>query len=603
MIAFMKIDFGAELALGTIITATFDPPGCGVTQVAIPDNSLNHICTPVECTKGGVFVINELSFFEEGKFSITEVAPLITVNVAIESISYYGSSNCERDEIKSNYIVFDGTNAITNMKIIFGGNPTGNISGTFTLSSCSFIPVQMDGSTAELCVTVTCTTVGKFTLETLDSNNHDFIMPAQQPTINVWILIETTTITYHSDFKCDTPWSTAIQLDQSGQVSAYVKFTFNKAPSVGTLTITFSINSYTADIALEGSKNEYCSELVFTRVGVYYITSLVSDVTTEKFTIQDNQASNTIEVVDDSNPDPEESAFKATDVKYYSDSCTSLILGNLTLETNGKAKAFAKITFDKPLPSTGTLTGNCGDNCNAKDFALSSSGNVCMELEFSAAGNYIIKGLGIKNDNTNVIDVSGLDSKQITVEPTQEIAATTITYHPDPDCNDQWETAIQLDQSGQVSAYVKFTFNKAPSAGTLTITFSINSYTAGITLEGSKNEYCSELVFTQVGEYYITSLESTVTTEKFIITNQASNTIEVEGDSNPEEPGFKPSDVKYHKNNSCSSEISGKLTLENGKAEAYAEITFDKQLPSDDTLTGKCGTSCKAIDLKLPSSG
>ncbi|MGL4948241.1 MAG: hypothetical protein ACRC42_02530, partial [Mycoplasma sp.] len=33
VIAFMKIDFGAELALGTIITATFDPPGCGVTQV------------------------------------------------------------------------------------------------------------------------------------------------------------------------------------------------------------------------------------------------------------------------------------------------------------------------------------------------------------------------------------------------------------------------------------------------------------------------------------------------------------------------------------------------------------------------------------------
>ncbi|MGL4948126.1 MAG: hypothetical protein ACRC42_01945, partial [Mycoplasma sp.] len=178
-------------------------------------------------------------------------------------------------------------------------------------------------------------------------------------------------------------------------------------------------------------------------------------------------------------------------------------------------------------------------------------------------------------------------------------------YYSDEGCKTEWLTSINLDETNKASASVNFIFDKIPSVGKLTVTCSESKGCSieDIDLDGNEEEFCTKLEFTKTGEYTIISLKSTEKSEVFVISpSELSKTITVEANPTNPDPNFKPSGVKYHSTSNCSSEIVGTLTLENGKAEAYAEIIFDEALPSDDTLTGKCGANCSLADFTLNST-
>ncbi|MGL4947884.1 MAG: hypothetical protein ACRC42_00670, partial [Mycoplasma sp.] len=264
------------------------------------------------------------------------------------------------------------------------------------------------------------------------------------------------------------------------------------------------------------------------------------------------------------------------------------------------------ITFDKPLaneseltlafsPNTGCVAGAGGK------VTVGTQNPFCTIVTCTEAKTYTFASIA---SDSYTFSLGTVISQIVVSYQAQAITAQSIDYYDDQ-CITLWESPIMLNNDGDTLAYAQITFDKVPHEGKLNGVCSDNGKCsfAETDLDGTKAVFCAKLIFTDVGQFTIKSLRSDVLTDTFTIASGVLNNIVVEKEENPKpENNFKPSGVKYHNKNDCSSEISGKLTLSDGKASAYAKITFVKELSSGDTVIGKCGSNCEASDVALNSN-
>ncbi|MGL4948125.1 MAG: hypothetical protein ACRC42_01940, partial [Mycoplasma sp.] len=229
-------------------------------------------------------------------------------------------------------------------------------------------------------------------------------------------------------------------------------------------------------------------ELTFTEIGDYKILTLTPKTATDTFTINIS-ATQTIAVV--------ASDYTVTNGAYFSNnSCTTSIGSDDTLLDN---KAYIKLAIS-PNIASGELGGTCEPTCNVTPKTISDSGEVCLELRFTASGTYKIKTLTLTG---KTFDISAIASNTIVVF---FYAATNAEYYTNSDCSTPKTGDIKIkDKSAE--AYVKVTISPAfKTAGQQLkgecktgCTFTPVAVTASTTA-------CTKLTFNAKGTYFITKL-------------------------------------------------------------------------------------------------
>ncbi|MGL4947875.1 MAG: hypothetical protein ACRC42_00610, partial [Mycoplasma sp.] len=293
--AYLSVTFTKDLAKGTI-TSSLRPDGCQVRDIVIPENyDKKMICFPVTCAKSGEFTIDSLLYIGGQTITIQFFAPKLNIAIHVTSIDYYSDPTCQNKLSKNILPLFSGE-ASTYVKIGFSIPLLGGIiTPRYKHYLCSFDGVEINNSD-NFCTLVKCTNVGDVSIFNLDSTNDQLQIVAEQPDIKVKLGIGTT-IQYYSDNECQNEWESSLKLKKGKIASAYVKFTFDKAPKKGTLKVLCSETGCTVtDINLVGGSTvEYCTKIDFTIKGEFTIRSLESTIEEDVFGVP-NQDSNKIVV-------------------------------------------------------------------------------------------------------------------------------------------------------------------------------------------------------------------------------------------------------------------------------------------------------------------
>ncbi|MGL4948153.1 MAG: hypothetical protein ACRC42_02085 [Mycoplasma sp.] len=354
---------------------------------------------------------------------------------------------------------------------------------------------------------------------------------------------------------------------------AFVKWTFATTfATSNTLSGTCGIGC-SVDNKTVSTSTDLCMKLTFTEVGTTYkiltLTGTIGD--TYKIT-----APETIAVV--------EYDYKVTNSAYFSNAgCTNSIDSEGILLAN---PAYVKLEISPDIVS-GSLGGECEPACNVQAQTITNSGDVCLELRFTASGTYKIKSLTL-TDKT--FDISAIASNTIVVN---DYKATNAQYFTNNDCSTSIDGDITLNNNS-AEAYVLLTISPGFEASGKRLIGECQTgctFTPKAVAQGATTA-CAKLAFTKKGTYFISKLNLDGETDTFDISAISTKTIVVKEDDGDGDDKYKATNAQYFTNNDCSTSIDGDIKIKDKSAEAYILLTISPGFEAAKQLLGECQTGC-----------